>query len=170
MENKYRVNEEIVSAGGNVLVVDKESGNKTMTLREAQELANQNSFDLIQIGGTEEQPVCKIEDFSKFMYRENKQKKQKKQKNATVDTKELRIGLRISDHDLETKINTCRKFLEKGHPVKLRMQLKGREISYIDTEGKKSMQRAVDKCSVFAKCSEIKQESFNTLMVNVARA
>lgn len=86
-------------------------------------LAQQENKDLILIAPNAEPPVAKIIEFGKFLYSQQKKEKMTKQK----ELKEVRISYNIGDHDLEVKLNHLKKFLVKGHHVRLVMILRGRE-------------------------------------------
>jgi translation initiation factor IF-3 len=95
--------------------------------KEALQNAKERGLDLIEVSKDSNPPVCKIMDFGKYMYQEEK-KERKKRKGAKVGKlKNIRISLRISDHDLETKMKQTRKFLDKGYKVRIEVFLRGRE-------------------------------------------
>lgn len=77
-------------------------------------------------------PICRVADFGKYLYQQRKKEKARRQKQRVGKMKGLRISLRISDHDLETKANLAKKFLKKGHRIKVEVRLQGREKSRLD--------------------------------------
>jgi len=93
-------------------------------------LAFEYNTDLIEINPKAAPPVCKLIDYGKFLY--NQQKKISKQKthSKTTSLKEIRISLNIDKHDFETKIKKAQKFIEKGNKVKVTVILKGRQNIY----------------------------------------
>jgi len=97
-----------------------------MDLQEALQIAKERSLDLVQVTEKVEPPVCKIIDFGKYVYSEEK-KKRKSEKQSGGQLKHIRISFRISLHDLETKARMAQKFLEKGNKVRIEMPLRGRE-------------------------------------------
>ena len=101
-----------------------------MTAKDAYKLALEKKLDLVKIAPNAKPPVCKIMDFGKHRYEQQKKDKEarKKQKSGTV--KEVRLGLNIENHDLETKAKSAAKFLEKGDKVKVSLRFKGREMGY----------------------------------------
>jgi translation initiation factor IF-3 len=101
-----------------------------MTSKDAYMLALERKLDLVKIAPNAKPPVCKIMDFGKHRYEQQKRDKEarKKQKSATV--KEVRLGLNIEKHDLETKAKSAAKFLEKGDKVKVSLRFRGREMGY----------------------------------------
>ena len=96
------------------------------SLQKGLEMAKERGLDLIQITQKVEPPVCKIEDYGKHLYQEEKKKKQSKTKKRG-GLKGIRLKFNISPHDLETKARQAEKFLKKGDNVKIEMILKGRE-------------------------------------------
>lgn len=103
-------------------------------LKEALKQANQKELDLIEIAEKAEPPVCKIGDYKKYLYQEEK-KKQKVKKTGGL--KNLRLSFNISKHDLETRLKTVEKFLKKGYKVRVEMRLRGREKALSDFAGEK---------------------------------
>jgi translation initiation factor IF-3 len=95
-----------------------------VSIEEALRLSQERNLDLIQVTEKLDPPVCKIMDYGKYLY--NQEKKQKKNKKTSV-LKIVRIGFNISSHDLETKAKQVEKFLTKGDMVKIEMRLRGRE-------------------------------------------
>jgi len=86
-------------------------------------MASDRGLDLVVVSTQSDPPVCRILDFKKALYEKKKAQKQ----GATSEVKEIQLKLNIQDHDLETKLNHARKFLERGDKVKLFIKLKGRE-------------------------------------------
>lgn len=98
-----------------------------MDLREALQIAQERNLDLVQVTEKVEPPVCKIIDYGKYFYSE--EKKRKKAQKQTGQLKQIRISFAISQHDLEVKAKMAEKFLKKGNKVRIEMQLRGRERS-----------------------------------------
>jgi len=97
---------------------------------EALKIANEKELDLVEVGPTANPPVCRIINFDKFRFQlEKKEKKQKKTSKRT-EIKEVRIGVRTGEHDLDFKKAQALKFLKKGKKVKLELVLKGRERAH----------------------------------------
>lgn len=104
-----------------------------MPLRQAQEMAEEKQLDLYCIAPQTKPPVCKIMNFSKFMYEKQKAAKEARSKQTRPDeVKEIKITPLTSLHDLETKANQAIKLMEKGWKLKLTVFLKGRMISRTD--------------------------------------
>ena len=106
-----------------------------MSLSEALKEAYQHNLDLIQITEKVEPPVCRLGDYGKYLYSQKKKERKGKVKKRS-ETKRIRLGFNISSHDLETRVKTAQKFLEKGEKVKIEMVLRGRE-KWLSEFGKK---------------------------------
>jgi len=100
-----------------------------MSPSEALEMAREREVDLVEVSPLANPPVCRIMDYGKFQYQHAKSTKVKQKK---VDIKELRIGFRTDEHDLEVRKNQAVKFMEKGNKVKIEIRLKGREKMHKD--------------------------------------
>jgi len=99
-----------------------------MSLEEALQIARERNLDLVQVTEKVEPPVCKIIDYGKYLYfQEKKQRKARKQTGGQL--KQIRISLAISPHDLEIKAKMAEKFLKGGDKVRIEMPLRGREKS-----------------------------------------
>ena len=101
MKNQYRVNEQIrvreVRIAG-------ESGSTVMPTRQALEMAREQGVDLVEISPNAQPPVCRIIDYSKFLYQQKKRAKEMKQKQVKVDIKEIRFGPQTDEHDYQFKL------------------------------------------------------------------
>ena len=111
----------------NVRVVD-ENGNQIgiLELEKAIQLAKERNLDLIQITEKVDPPVCKIIDYGKYLYRQEKKEKEGKKKQVK-ELKGIRLSFNISQHDLETRAKTAEKFLRGGNRVRIELKLRGRE-------------------------------------------
>ena len=101
-------------------------------MEEALEEANEAELDLVEISPNAKPPVCKILDYGKYKYEEQKREQQSKKKQHVVKIKEIRLRPRIDQHDLETKVNMGRKFLKDGCKLKVTLMFRGREMSRLD--------------------------------------
>jgi len=94
--------------------------------------AEDAGLDLMEVAPDANPPVCKIVDHGKLKYEEKKKQQQSKKKQHIVKIKEIRLRPRIEDHDLMTKLNHGRKFLQDGAKLKVTLMFRGRELSRID--------------------------------------
>lgn len=102
-----------------------------ITLEEALRMAQERNLDLIQVTERVDPPVCKIMDYGKYLYREEKKERgAKKQKGGEV--KGIRLSFGISSHDLETRAHQAEKFLKEGNKVRIELILRGREKAHLD--------------------------------------
>ena len=93
---------------------------------EALQLAKSVNLDLVEVGPNVKPPVCKIMDFSKYIYAQNKKSRQNK-KGKAKETKEFRFTPVIEAADIDHRVKRAKEYLSKGHPVKIVMQKKGRQ-------------------------------------------
>ncbi len=98
-----------------------------MSLAEAIKLAESKELDLVMINEKAKPPVCRIMNYEKFIYEQNK-----KPKNKTLDLKEIKLGPNTSENDLEYRVKHMIEFLKKGHKVKISLQFRGRQMQHID--------------------------------------
>ena len=103
-----------------------------MSSREALEKANEMDLDLVKIAPTAKPPVCKLIDYGKFRYEQARREKEAKKKQKTVELKEVRMTPNIDVNDFNTKVNSTRKFLEKGNRVKVTLRFRGREMTHMN--------------------------------------
>lgn len=97
---------------------------------EALRMAQDQGFDLVEISPNADPPVCKIVEYSKYLYNLKKKEKEQKQKQVKVTVKEIRFGPNTDDHDFDFKLKHARKFLEEGAKVKAYVFFKGRTIVF----------------------------------------
>ena len=114
-------------------------------IKDALTLANYAGFDLVLINPNANPQVCKIMDYNKFKYENKKRQKEnlKKQREANLDMKEYRLSVTIDVHDFNTRVNNSRKYLEKGHKIKVSIRFRGREMAHTDL-GKNVLLRFAD--------------------------
>lgn len=113
---------------------------------EALALARRYQLDLVEIAPTAQPPVCKIMDYGKFKFQLSKKAKDNRKSQKGLSLKELKFGLKINDHDFETKISHAFGFLEDGHRVKIIIMFRGREIQYKD-RGFAMQKRLIERLS-----------------------
>ncbi len=111
-----------------------------VSTREALDMAQRSSLDLVEVAPNASPPVCRIMDFGKYKYEQSKKEKVSKKKQHTITVKEIRLRPRTDDHDLETKMKHARKFLEQKNKVKVTIIFRGREMAYQDF-GRELMER-----------------------------
>jgi translation initiation factor IF-3 len=118
---------------------------------QALEMAREANLDLVEVAAQERPPVCKIMDFGKFRYQQSR--KGTKTKTHQQKLKEIRVRPKTGDHDIETKINQARKFLEHKDKVQLNVLFRGRELQHIE-EGQRIILHMMEQ---LAECSKVEQ-------------
>ncbi|TDI62964.1 MAG: translation initiation factor IF-3 [Alphaproteobacteria bacterium] len=114
-----------------VLLIDEE-GNKvgTVGLSEALNAAEEASLDLVEISPNSDPPVCKILDYGKYKYQEQKKRNEAKKKQKTVGVKEIKMRPNIDIHDYQVKLRAMHRFFEEGDKVKVTLRFRGREMAH----------------------------------------
>lgn len=100
----------------------------TLALEKAQEAG----LDLVEISPNTEPPICKILDYGKYKYEQQKKAAEARKKQKTIEIKELKIRPSIEDHDLQIKLKAAKKFLEQENKVKFTLRFRGREMAHIE--------------------------------------
>ena len=103
-----------------------------MSSKEAQKVASNYELDLYCVSPSAQPPVCKIINYSKFRFEQQKRAKEAKKNQKVVDTKEIQLTPQIGIHDLETKAKAASKFLANGDKVKVGVRFRGRQMSHTD--------------------------------------
>lgn len=111
-----------------------EDGTKigVLTREEALTMAMDKEVDLVEVSPHASPPVCKLIDFGKFRYYQEKAERKKRAKQKKVEIKGIRLTLKIGKHDLEVKQKQTLRFLEEGHKIRIEMMLRGREKAHFD--------------------------------------
>lgn len=94
--------------------------------------ADEADLDLVEVAPQAQPPVCRIMDFAKYSYEQEKREREVKKHQKQVQLKEIRVSPRIDTHDYEVKLKHIKEFLEKGHKVRIRMFFRGREMAHKD--------------------------------------
>jgi translation initiation factor IF-3 len=101
-----------------------------LPLGTALEIAAQRELDLVEVAPTANPPVCRIMDYGKFRYMQRKKQAESRKKATRVQLKEVKLGSRTDDHDLDFKVEHIRRFLGEGMRVKVSVFFRGREITH----------------------------------------
>lgn len=120
-----------------------------MTTREAQHIADQQGFDLVEVSPNAEPPVCKIMDYGKFRYEESIKRKQTRKTQKTTLIKEVKFHASVDTNDLAHKIRQIKEFLAEGHKVKVTLQYRGRENAHKEL-GMEVVTKVIDACATCA--------------------
>lgn len=117
--------------------------------QEALEMAQNANLDLVMVAPNAKPPVCRIMDFGKYRYEQQKKEKEARKKQKVINVKEIRLSPTIEDHDFNTKLRNARKFLEKGDKVKVAIRFRGRAITHSQI-GKDVLERLAKECEDIA--------------------
>ena len=128
LSDQFQVNDEIRAREVRIVGDDIES--KVVSLREALRIADEMELDLVLISPNAVPPVCRIVDFSKFIYQLKKKQKEAKAKQVKIDVKEIRFGPQTDDHDYNFKLKHAMGFLQNGDKVKAYVFFRGRSILF----------------------------------------
>jgi translation initiation factor IF-3 len=124
-----RINTEIASL--KVRLVDERGEMIGVVSRnDALARATEAGLDLVEVAANADPPVCKILDFGKFKYEEQKRKNEARKKQKVIEVKEIKLRPSIDDHDYDVKMRSMNKFLEEGDKVKVTMRFRGRELAH----------------------------------------
>lgn len=160
--SKFRVNDEI-RIGGNVRIVGEGIESKVVTMSEARKIADDMELDLVEIQGKLETPIIKICNYEKMLY--ELKKAAKKNKQQTKPLKEIQLSVNIAKHDLETKANNAKKFIEDGSRVRVTLSMKGRELSRREDNKKSILEFIVMMDDVAIPESAPKDEGNKTVVI-----
>ena len=128
LKNRYRVNEQIHVR--EVRVVGDNIASTVMPTHQAIALAQRENLDLVEISPNANPPVCRLIDYSKFLYQQKKHQKEMNAKQVKIDEKEIRFGPQTDDHDYNFKLKHAKEFLSDGNKVKAYVFFKGRSILF----------------------------------------
>ncbi len=136
MGHNYRINTQIRAQ--KVRLVNQDGIQiGIVSLEEALKTAEETGLDLVEIAPQADPPVCKLMDYGKFKYQEQKKEAQARKNRAIIEVKEIRLRYNTGSGDLDTKLKMAERFLDEGNKVKFTMRFKGREVSFVDLGQKK---------------------------------
>ena len=128
MKAQHRINGQIRAREVRIVGDDIESA--VVPTRDALRLAEQKGLDLVEISPNAEPPVCRLIDYSKFLYQQKKKQKELKAKQVKVEIKEIRFGPQTDEHDYNFKLKHAKEFLMEGDKVKAHVFFRGRSILF----------------------------------------
>lgn len=137
--------------------------------REALAKAESYGLDLVEVAPTADPPVCKILDYGKFKYEDQKRKAEARKKQKTIDIKEIKMRPGIDDHDYDVKMRAMRRFIDEGDKVKITLRFRGRELAHQEL-GYKVLERVRGDLDELAKVEQHpKMEGRQMIMVVAPR-
>ena len=134
------------------------------SLEDALKLAEEAEMDLVEVAPKADPPVCKILDYGKYLYRQNKIEQKHKKMQKQTEMKGIRITFRIDTHDLETKIKQARGFIEDRNGVKVTLVFRGREATHSDI-AKKKLDLFYDSLKDIAHMDQAPKRQGNTMFM-----
>ncbi len=137
-----------------------------MSSKEAYDYAVRAELDLVCVAPNAQPPVCKIMNYGKYRFEQQKKAKENKKKQHIIEIKEVQLTPQIGQHDLETKAKAARKFLENGDKVKVGVRFRGRQMTHLDI-GEETMNRfiaCVEDISVVEKKPEMEGRWMNAVI------
>jgi translation initiation factor IF-3 len=124
-----RINDDIRER--EVRLIDKDGANRgTVPIAEALSIAQEAGLDLVEISPNVKPPVCKLLDFGKFKYQEQKKQAEARKRQKIVEVKEVKFRPMIDDHDYDVKMRSMLRFFEEGDKVKVTLRFRGREMAH----------------------------------------
>ncbi|WP_041441456.1 translation initiation factor IF-3 [Syntrophobacter fumaroxidans] len=169
MDKQVNVNERIRSSEVRVIGQDGQQLG-VLSLKKALELAAQDELDLVEVAPNADPPVCKIMDYGKFKYQQNKRTQEAKKKQTVIQVKEVKIRPKTDEHDLLVKIRHIKRFLAQKDKAKVTILFRGREIAYTD-QGTKVLERVREELKEDAVIEQPpKMEGRNMVMILAPKA
>jgi translation initiation factor IF-3 len=164
-----RANRDIRGVREVQLIDDTGSNRGVMAFFDALKVAEDAGFDLVEIAPNSTPPVCKLLDYGKFKFNEQKKAAEARKKQKTVEVKEIKLRPGIDDHDYEVKMKAVRRFFEEGDKVKITLRFRGREMAHQDI-GAKLLERVKTEMADVSKVeSEPMLEGRQMIMVMAPR-
>ncbi|MCQ2435278.1 MAG: translation initiation factor IF-3 [Clostridia bacterium] len=143
---EHQINEEIrvpqvrlIGSGGEQIGI--------VAIAEAQRIASDKDLDLVMIAPQAEPPVCRVMDYGKFCFEQDKREKEAKKKQQTVEVKEIQLTCNIGDHDFQTKLGHAHRFLGDGNKVRVVLKFRGRREMFHTELGQQVIDRFEQGCS-----------------------
>ena len=152
LKGQHRINEQIRAK--EVRIVGDEVESKVYPIAQALRMAEEHEADLVEISPNAQPPVCRIIDYSKFLYQLKKRQKEQKAKQVKVNVKEIRFGPQTDDHDYNFKLKHAKGFLEDGDKVKAYVFFKGRSILFKE-QGEVLLLRFANDLEEYAKVDQM---------------
>jgi translation initiation factor IF-3 len=162
--NQYRVNEQIRVREVRVVGDD---GATVMPTRQALDLARQKGVDLVEISPNAQPPVCRLIDFSKFLYQQKKRAKDMKAKQVKVEVKEIRFGPQTGENDYNFKLKHAKEFLTDGNKVRAYVFFRGRSILFKE-QGEVLLLRFANDLEEYGKVEQLPQLEGKKMAIFIA--
>jgi translation initiation factor IF-3 len=133
--------------------------------KEALKLAEERELDLVLVSETAKPPVCRIMDYGKYKFEQEKKAREAKKKQHTADVKEVKMRYKIDEHDYQVRVNQAKRFLKSGDKVKATITFRGREIQHSNL-AEDLLKRMADDLTEIAEVQQVpKREGRNMMMM-----
>lgn len=136
---------------------------------EALRRAEDSGLDLVEISPSARPPVCKIMDYGKYKYEQQKKKHEQKKHQIVVKIKEIKMRASTEEHDFQTKLRHIKRFLEEGDKVKITIRFRGREMAHVDL-GQDRMKRVVEELKGIGEVESFPKMEMRQLFMMIAPA
>lgn len=163
---ELQINEEIRDKEVRVITDDGEQLG-IMSSQDALKAAAYRNLDLVKIAPQAQPPVCKIMDYGKYRFDQQKREKEAKKNQKVIEIKEIQLSLNIDTHDIETKVNHAIRFLKSGNKVKVSIRFRGREMVHPE-RGLEIMQQFADACSEYGNVEKAAKLENRTMLMFLA--
>jgi translation initiation factor IF-3 len=166
INERTRVNQQIRISPVRVISPDGEQLG-ILPVERALEIAGEMSLDLVEVAPMARPPVCRIMDYGKFKYEEQRKAREARKKQHHVQLKEVKMRPGIEDHDFEFKTRHARRFLEEGNKVKLTMMFRGRQMAHPEI-GRQVLERVAGELGDVGKVESAPQMEARTMSMVIA--
>jgi translation initiation factor IF-3 len=149
-----------------IRAIDKDGGQLgILTPQEALRIAEEQELDLVLVSDKADPPVCRIMDYGKYKFEQEKKAREARKKQHTADVKEVKMRYKIEDHDYQVRVNQAVRFLKDGDKVKATITFRGREIQHSDLAEDLLKRMATDLEEVAEVQQAPKREGRNMMML-----
>lgn len=149
-----------------IRVIDTDGGQLgILAPRDAQRLAEEKELDLVLVSDKADPPVCRIMDYGKYKFEQEKRAREAKKKQHSADVKEVKMRYKIDDHDYQVRVNQAKRFLKSGDKVKATIMFRGREIQHSNLARELLKRMAVDLEELAEVQQHPKQEGRTMMML-----
>jgi translation initiation factor IF-3 len=149
-----------------IRAIDKDGGQLgILTPQEALRIAEEQELDLVLVSDKADPPVCRIMDYGKYKFEQEKKAREARKKQHTADVKEVKMRYKIEDHDYQVRVNQAVRFLKDGDKVKATITFRGREIQHSDLAEDLLKRMATDLEQVAEVQQAPKREGRNMMML-----
>jgi len=151
-----------------VRVIDAEGENHgVISLEDALEIAEEAGLDLVEVSPQVSPPVCKVLDYGKYKYEQQKKANEARKKQKTIEVKEIKMRPGIDEHDYQVKMKAVRKFIENGDKVKMTIRFRGREMAHQDL-GLKVLTRVREEMDEMIKIEQMPRTEGRLMVMVIA--